>query len=62
MPKSVTIDASNRKELLQLLTKPCSLRAVKSVRAIHREKAEFTQGALFARICAEATCLREVVG
>ena len=60
VPKSVTIDAKDGKELLQLLTRSCSLGAVESVRVTHEEVAEFTQGALFARICAEATCLCEV--
>ena len=60
MPKSVTIDARYSKALLQLLTESCNLGAVESVVALPVEEAGFTQGALFARICAEATCLRDV--
>ena len=63
VPKSVTIDARNSKEVLQLLTKSCNLGAVESVVVLHVEEAAagFPQGALFARMCAEATCLRDVI-
>ena len=51
---------TNGVELLQLLTKSCKLVAVESVLVHYMEEAEFTQCALFARICVEATCLRYV--
>ena len=60
VPKSVTFKARHGKELSQLLTKSCSLGAVESVFVFIREQSAFTRGALFACICAEATCLREV--
>ena len=58
MPKTVVIDARYSTDLLPLLTKSCNLGAVESVLVLYVKEAGFK--ALFARICAEAPCLREV--
>ena len=49
-------------EILQLLRKPCRLSSVKamSVAAYSQVCKEFAMGALFARVCAEATALETV--
>ena len=62
MPKYVPLIYSDEREISSLLNKPCNLSAVKIVDALSSEEPheQFMLGALFARICAEATSLNVV--